>query len=1042
MPSIDLNIKNRGIQGTEWIAQNKPLKAEQLDDVKENSSDNGKALNSLPTPYARFFIFKEAFRRVKEEYIHPENRAGEANKRLVSDCLDVFELIFNLKHHKNIWGDDIDVEILEWEKAPNMVRLKETNKLLGSALADTYDHDIAEDKLYFILLKQGGRNALIGTSSPFTGFITPPDLDKEKVDDQFKIVGARYANLNIQRKSSGKYFKDVLLFQDRSADFKNFMYRLFTYNAVSSKFKEITRYVECFADTDEDIRSNYPLMTTEVISAEGAPVVVNGLKMMQNDEIDINSYFQPAIIRLPYQISDSEFEGITYRRPNQNRSDDYLIPLKAEGISLLSSGATYCCQVKSSGNVEVELQYNGFTYKKLYEENPTDIRNGKVVDLVSKCQYINLGIFPNILSHREQENNYFKVALAETEDANNFLSIDINRCSLAFYKKVNGNYELIPEENDGTKASNGVYKPTVRSTQNLRPNGDKCGTKYYEIFNTSFDAIEIKVGDYSGMVRPNWKRSVPTADSYTYAIDLGTSNTFISRKREGSNEAPAQLTLNEPMVSYLHTYSADTRYSAAYRIENALHESVRQTLITEFAPAQIDGRDYDLPIRTALCQVRGIASKASLFSNTNIAFFYEKAIQNANQEVTTDIKWDNNKEKLVCFVQELMLIIKADILQRNGLLSQTRLVRFRPLSFNSTTKNLNDNIWGSVPKEVFGVQPLSIECYTESEAPYYYFKTSNILTNTNSVAVIDIGGGSTDMVYFEENKPLAASSIHFGCDVIWSEGHNTLNQRNNGIYKKYNNTFVLPDSIEKVHSAMNVDASVSAKDMINFWLSNQRHCDIVSNLRRDYAPLFVYHFTSIVYYMATMYKYKGFAAPRTFVFSGNGSKYIDNFISSNTRDLTEVITLIFEEVYGKLEFPLYVILPEERKENTCYGGLYRDSALPAVPEIIYHGTDKDYVDGVSLVNDASALKKELMKRYDQMNRIYEKVITKLKNLGVIDQSIDVKKFIEIIDSKYQDNLDTHFRSEVADVYKTPGDICNDSVFFIPIIDKINELTKV
>lgn len=194
--------------------------------------------------------------------------------------------------------------------------------------------------------------------------------------------------------------------------------------------------------------------------------------------------------------------------------------------------------------------------------------------------------------------------------------------------------------------------------------------------------------------------------------------------------------------------------------------------------------------------------------------------------------------------------------------------------------------------------------------------------------------------------------------------------------------------------------------------------------------------------MAIMYKHKGFAAPRTFVFSGNGSKYIDNFISSNANDLNEIITLIFEEVYGKLEFPLYVILPRERKENTCYGGLYRDSALPAVPELIYHGTDKDYTDAQALIGDAPALKKELMNRYNEMNRIYEKVITKLKNMGVIDRSVDVSKFINIIDSQYMDNLDTHFRSEVEEIYKTPGDVCNDSVFFIPVIDKIYELTKV
>lgn len=51
-------------------------------------------------------------------------------------------------------------------------------------------------------------------------------------------------------------------------------------------------------------------------------------------------------------------------------------------------------------------------------------------------------------------------------------------------------------------------------------------------------------------------------------------------------------------------------------------------------------------------------------------------------------------------------------------------------------------------------------CYTESEAPYYYFKKMDYVKNTDSVMIVDIGGGSTDYVYFNENKPVAASSVH------------------------------------------------------------------------------------------------------------------------------------------------------------------------------------------------------------------------------------------------------------------------------------------
>ena len=103
--SIDLNIIDRGIQGTDWTPQNTGIQPAQLDKVKEQKTDNSGALNSLPTPFARFFVVQEAFRRVAEDKRSKilkkgadATNAGLAYSRLVSDCLDVFEILFNIIH--------------------------------------------------------------------------------------------------------------------------------------------------------------------------------------------------------------------------------------------------------------------------------------------------------------------------------------------------------------------------------------------------------------------------------------------------------------------------------------------------------------------------------------------------------------------------------------------------------------------------------------------------------------------------------------------------------------------------------------------------------------------------------------------------------------------------------------------------------------------------------------------------------------------------------------------------------------------------------
>ena len=101
MARIDLSIVDRGTSSTSWTKEDVALTADHLDKVMEQKTDNSGALNSLPTPFARFFVAREAFRRVKEEHKESRKEAGFAYKQMVSDILDVYELLFNLTYHRN-----------------------------------------------------------------------------------------------------------------------------------------------------------------------------------------------------------------------------------------------------------------------------------------------------------------------------------------------------------------------------------------------------------------------------------------------------------------------------------------------------------------------------------------------------------------------------------------------------------------------------------------------------------------------------------------------------------------------------------------------------------------------------------------------------------------------------------------------------------------------------------------------------------------------------------------------------------------------------
>lgn len=1051
MARVDLNIVDRGVNGTSWVAEEHSLSAQDLDGVMEMKTDNSGALNSLPTPFARFFVAREAFRRVHEEHLNPQKEAGYAYRQIVSDILDVYELLFNRKYHENnSWKSGQKLEIREWDCAENLPHIKAKMPILYNAIKDYFKDDIREAKLYFVIFTEEGQERLLACTSPITGFVTPPDMDKSirmiKGSLDIRFEDDFYSNLRIRRKSGGEYFRDQRLFGERDADFKNYMYStLFGSDNVDARYKAIKEYILGFG-TDAAIRNDYRLKLTPTKTDQNDNLVVNGISFQQSDEIDINSFFTDTMIRLPYRISRENFRSVIYQNDPPGRDYDYLLPFKPEVVTLFD-GQEIASDVHISRNsVKVFLRYNGTEYQKEYTQDPIRDGQGRIVDLQGAKINFDLGIFPNILSDKESENNYFKVLVVAADEDPESPNFSIDNISLSFFKKSGSEFRSINEVKPEDNAQFGVQPAVVRSRQ--KSNEVDGGTKFYELFNTSFDLIEVKVMSDTGLLIPLLKKSTTSDDNFTYAIDLGTSNTFMSRCKNGNDGRPdlslkpELFKMERPMVNFLHETSKDEQYSLPRRIEDSVFEHARKKVKTEFLPAFIDGTDYRFPIRTAVCGIRDKSNRPRLFDNHNIAFFYEKLMAGDDQNVHTDIKWEQDEDLLRIFVRELLLIIKCDILQHNGDLDRTRLVWFSPLSFMGQMRDVYQDIWTSEPKNILFIQPDQIQRFSESEAPYYYYKKKDYIGNSDAVTVIDIGGGSTDFVYFKNNQPQVASSIHFGCDVLWENGFIEFgNERSNGIYNRYaSNLRFQRKDLEELNVSFNSVDSAKTKDIINFWLSNAEYCDILSLMRRDFKPVFVYHLTSILYYMACMYKECGFAAPRSVVFSGNGSKYIDNFITSEDAVLKDIINMVFSRVFGG-EHHVNLKLPEERKESTCYGGLYREPTAPEVKEVVYQGDNSvNYETVGDIVKNLNTLKTQLLHKYQELAALYKDVLALLKKQQIIDNTADTSKYINQAASNMGTPFSNYFRTQVQEKYQNEV-LFKDSVFFLPVINKIFEMTK-
>lgn len=1038
MATIDLNIVDRSLQGQEWTAEKGAVTSDDLSKVTEQISDHSGAMNALPTPFARFFVFKEAFRRVFRE----GKEAGFANTWLVSDCLDLFEILFDLKRLKST----NDIVIKEWSvgsgKNSDLNQFAQRSRILGDCLTTYIKEDLpGVDTLHFIILRKNGKEFLLGTSSPYTGFVTPPDMDKVKTERGYDTAGERYRSLILNDSKGEAFFrrKHPILFEDRDIPFKNYMFNLFGKANVNENYKALQEYIRSFND-DPDINANRLLSLSDLETERGTPLVVNGIPISMNASKEAGQIFSDYLIKLPYKISDENFKnGIFTKNPEDH---GYLLPFTHQALTTLDIANARISVKDSPMEVTFTLDCEGLSepLQKKYVNTRTKPTEGEIISLGEGTKIaFDLGLFPIIKSDDADANQYFKVMVA-AKDSNDMPGFCVDDISCLFYKGK----ALLQEATD-SHFKTGVKPPIVRSKQSTK---NAVGTEFYELFNTDFDLLNLNIKyegkTYSGALIPNWRIIKNANRDYTYAIDFGTSNTFVSAIENNSDNQPRQLTMDKPVMAFLHNKLLNDQKEEIDLWEDAMDGDLLKAFKSEFIPAFVDGKKYKFPLRSVLSIKDTSDPEKVLFDNCNIAFAYEKTPLVGSNNVDTDIKWSLESDEIRIFIRELLLIVKSDLFDHGGKTAGTKIIWFAPLSLNNTQRKTYNKIWKEEVETILGPNVENV-CCSESEAPYYYFNRKNEFTSINSVAIIDIGGGSTDVVYFKDGKPGFANSVHFGCDVLWGNGHNKMNNdKKNGIFLKYKDSVKFDDGeLAAINNGMVPENSeYSTKDILNFWIGNEdkmKNLHLSTRLEEDFKPVFAYHYASIIYYIAQMIKSRGDACPRAITFSGNGSRYIDTLLSANENTLVEVTMVILRHVFGNDIPTVQLILPKERKESTCYGGLYKPKNAEVAEPYYFLGVDGQFesVADIKRVFE-SELKGALQNQLEDFNATYIDMLGCLIRKDNIT-NINTDRIRKCIADKMMDYLETDYKKTFGEMQDEQH--FNDSLFFMPVIDKIFDLTK-
>lgn len=204
------------------------------DTVKGFSS---KVATSVPSPFARMYLFDTAFKMVADEI------EGESMyHNLVSDCLDIFQLLFSAGNNDGnikyaIWRKDERLQVL------NKKLEGHAHKMLASALEIFFDDQFKDaDNIAFIYYK----DILIGGTSPLTLLFTSPNWKREAIENNIIIKSPtgdtyfdeKYISLNKRDRAFVEYMWKYYLAHQSILNERCTGLSSYIRNAVEKYFKE------------------------------------------------------------------------------------------------------------------------------------------------------------------------------------------------------------------------------------------------------------------------------------------------------------------------------------------------------------------------------------------------------------------------------------------------------------------------------------------------------------------------------------------------------------------------------------------------------------------------------------------------------------------------------------------------------------------------------------------------------------------------------------------------------------------------------------
>lgn len=570
---------------------------------------------------------------------------------------------------------------------------------------------------------------------------------------------------------------------------------------------------------------------------------------------------------------------------------------------------------------------------------------------------VELGIYP-FLKTPDNVDDFYRIA-CYASNSMGCTDLELHKLTNGFYqpgteplkhdglyvKKSSGNNDIATALNSKILyyALNGTF---FTQAKGLNPHEDVS----FDLLNIKYNIEEPgRIISKEQIIVPLMKKVELNPTNITIAIDFGTSNTYVSFAQGAA--APQAFETCHSNIGDVHFVklgkvegdSVTTLTKDKYDMRGLYRLTQRSELIPAYFADANDG--YHFPVPSALNVKNTPKSMMKGHENTplstlfdvNIPFaYYEDGTRTYNgnpiDDVRFNFKWfdladDEKKAQATLYAEELCLMLRSNLLARERSLDNVELIFTYPLAFDGNQITFYNKLWKRIYAKYFNkannaafmANPqvnieLIQEVLSDTESRTPLFSDPALLTRGAKIISADIGGGSTDVMVYDDSaiptREMCFSYKFAGNSLFCGE---VLLNRDNIWYKEILKN-ILPQALRETpagliqKTAVADDEGRDVIELINKCFSDYRlNQEIINRLPKALgcSLLLTLHNCAIIYSLADIcrtYQHgKETWIPTNVFFSGNGSRMLFlnqamNAIANSQRMLEMVTKAIFGAV--------------------------------------------------------------------------------------------------------------------------------------------------